>query len=84
MVHDAFFDTVLARVPGRAAEVVAAAREAGVHLRLVDADHVAVSVGQDATSGAIWRLSAPPSRSAATRRLRGPRGWGSGPGRRRT
>ena len=29
VVHDAFFDTVLARVPGRAAEVVAAARRAG-------------------------------------------------------
>ncbi len=40
VVHEDFFDTVLARVPGRAAEVVAAAREAGVHLRLVDDDHV--------------------------------------------
>ena len=40
VVHDEFFDTVLARVPGRAAEVVAAAREAGVHVRHVDADHV--------------------------------------------
>ena len=49
MVHDAFFDTVLARVPGRAAEVVRAARESEVHLRLVDADHVGISVGQDAT-----------------------------------
>jgi glycine dehydrogenase len=48
VVHDAFFDTVLTRVPGRGAAVVAAAREAGVQLRLVDADHVAVSVGQDA------------------------------------
>ena len=48
VVHDAFFDTVLTRVSGRGAAVVAAAREAGVQLRLVDADHVAVSVGQDA------------------------------------
>ena len=38
-----FFDTVLSRVPGRAAEIVAAARALGVHLRLVDADHVGVS-----------------------------------------
>ncbi|HYU84485.1 MAG TPA: glycine dehydrogenase (aminomethyl-transferring), partial [Kribbellaceae bacterium] len=30
VVHDTFFDTVLARVPGRAAEVVAAARDNGV------------------------------------------------------
>lgn len=43
IVHDTFFDTVLARVPGRAAGVVAAARENGVNLRLVDADHVGVT-----------------------------------------
>ncbi|MGY2874832.1 glycine dehydrogenase [Marmoricola sp. URHA0025 HA25] len=46
VVHDAFFDTVLARIPGRAAEVVGAAREGGVHLRLVDADQVGISVGE--------------------------------------
>jgi glycine dehydrogenase len=49
VVHDSFFDTVLALVPGRAEAVVAAARKAGVHLRLVDDDHVGVSVGEDAT-----------------------------------
>ncbi|WP_031507208.1 aminomethyl-transferring glycine dehydrogenase [Streptomyces megasporus] len=43
VVHEAFFDTVVARVPGRAAEVVAAAREAGINLRQVDADHVGVA-----------------------------------------
>jgi glycine dehydrogenase len=58
VVHDAFFDTVLARVPGRAAAVVAAAREAGVHLRLVDADHVAVSVGEDAGVGDLAAVRA--------------------------
>src|SRR6187200_3349777 len=31
-----FVDTVVAHVPGRAGEVVAAARAAGIHLRLVD------------------------------------------------
>ncbi len=46
VVHDAFFDTVLAHVPGRAAEVVGRARERGVHLRLVDDDHVGISVGE--------------------------------------
>ena len=50
VVHDSFFDTVLAEVPGRAAAVVAAARAAGIHLRLVDDDHVGVSVGEDATA----------------------------------
>ncbi|MBG0816401.1 aminomethyl-transferring glycine dehydrogenase [Planomonospora sp. ID82291] len=43
VVHDVFFDTVLARVPGRAERVVATARDNGVNLRLVDADHVGVS-----------------------------------------
>ncbi|MGH3314774.1 MAG: aminomethyl-transferring glycine dehydrogenase, partial [Nocardioidaceae bacterium] len=46
VVHDAFFDTVLAKVPGRATQVVAAAREAGIHVRLVDDDHVGVSTGE--------------------------------------
>ena len=43
VVHDAFFDTVLARVPGRAGDVVAAARERGINLRHADADHVGIS-----------------------------------------
>jgi glycine dehydrogenase len=49
VVHDSFFDTVLAEVKGRAAGVVKAARASGIHLRLVDDDHVGVSVGEDAT-----------------------------------
>lgn len=57
ITHDAFFDTLTVRVPGRAAQVVAAAREGGVNLRLVDADHV--SVACDETTGraqlaAVW------------------------------
>ncbi|MFE9258653.1 aminomethyl-transferring glycine dehydrogenase [Streptomyces sp. NPDC006879] len=52
-----FFDTVTAKVPGRAAEVTAAARAAGVNIRLVDADHV--SAACDETTGraqlaAVW------------------------------
>ncbi|QNP62220.1 aminomethyl-transferring glycine dehydrogenase [Streptomyces genisteinicus] len=57
VVHGSFFDTVTARVPGRAADVVAAARENGVNLRLVDADHVAAAcdetTGRDQLS-AVW------------------------------
>ncbi|HET7430196.1 MAG TPA: aminomethyl-transferring glycine dehydrogenase [Nocardioides sp.] len=58
VVHEQYFDTVLARVPGRAAEVVAAAREEGVHLRHVDDDHVGMSVGEtfdERTLGAVLR-----------------------------
>ncbi|HZD00055.1 MAG TPA: aminomethyl-transferring glycine dehydrogenase [Actinomycetes bacterium] len=46
VVHEHFFDTVLARVPGRAEAVVAAARERGVNLRPVDADHVGISTDE--------------------------------------
>jgi glycine dehydrogenase len=49
VVHEHVFDTVLARVPGRAASIVAAARAAGVNLRLADADHVGVACDQTTT-----------------------------------
>jgi glycine dehydrogenase len=53
VVHDSFFDTVLANVPGRAAAVVSDARAAGIHLRLVDDDHVGVSIGEDVTTAQL-------------------------------
>ncbi|MFI7640132.1 aminomethyl-transferring glycine dehydrogenase [Nonomuraea sp. NPDC049400] len=43
VVHPEFFDTVLVRVPGRAAAVVAAAAERGVNLWRADDDHVSIS-----------------------------------------
>ena len=58
VVHDSFFDTLLAEVPGRAAEVLAAARTAGIHLRLADDDHVGVSVGEDATAAHLKAVRA--------------------------
>ncbi|MEV4755176.1 aminomethyl-transferring glycine dehydrogenase [Micromonospora sp. NPDC049559] len=57
VVHEAFFDTVLARIPGRAAEVVAAAAAAGINLRLVDADRVGISCDETTTEAhlaAVW------------------------------
>ncbi len=45
-VHREFFDTLLVPVPGRAEQVVAAARGVGVHLRQVDGDHVGVSTSE--------------------------------------
>ena len=53
IVHERFFDTIRARVPGRAAEIVADARERGVLLHLVDADTVGVSVGEATTDADI-------------------------------
>ncbi|MGA4684793.1 aminomethyl-transferring glycine dehydrogenase [Micromonospora sp. AB353] len=53
----AFFDTVTATVPGRAAQVVAAAAERNVNLRLVDADRVGISCDETTTPAhlqAVW------------------------------
>jgi glycine dehydrogenase len=47
--HAEFFDTLALRVPGRAAEVVEAARERGLHLRLVDGDRVGLSTSETTT-----------------------------------
>jgi glycine dehydrogenase len=47
--HTEFFDTLALRVPGRAAEVVEAARERGLHLRLVDGDRVGLSTSETTT-----------------------------------
>ncbi|WP_459546481.1 aminomethyl-transferring glycine dehydrogenase [Nocardia sp. X0981] len=49
LVHDAYFDTVLARIPGQAESVVAKAASHGINLRLVDADHVAVACDEATT-----------------------------------
>jgi glycine cleavage system P protein (glycine dehydrogenase) len=49
VAHDTFFDTVLATVDGRAAEIVAKGRELGVTLRMADADHVGIAC--DETTG---------------------------------
>ena len=49
VVHDRFFDTVLARVPGRANEVHAAAKKLGINIWRVDGDHVSVSCDEATT-----------------------------------
>jgi glycine dehydrogenase len=49
VVHDAFFDTLLVRVPGRAAELATAAEELGYNLRRVDADHLGISCDETTT-----------------------------------
>ncbi|MGJ0121052.1 aminomethyl-transferring glycine dehydrogenase [Williamsia sp. MIQD14] len=50
VVKDNYFDTLLVSVPGRAAEVVSAAKnDAGINLRLVDADHVGVACDETTT-----------------------------------
>ena len=57
LAHEAFFDTVTAVVPGRAAGVVAAAEAAGVNLRLVDPDRVGIACDETTTEAhlaTVW------------------------------
>jgi glycine dehydrogenase len=58
VVTPAFFDTVTARVPGRAAQIVAAALERGVNLRRVDADTVGISCDERTTDAHIDAICA--------------------------
>ena len=53
LVHDKYFDTVLARVPGRADEVLAAAKAKGINLWRVDADHVSVACDEATTDAHV-------------------------------
>jgi glycine dehydrogenase len=58
LVHDTFFDTVLARVPGRADEVVAAAKADGINLWRIDADHVSVACDETTTDAHVTAVLA--------------------------
>ena len=56
LVHEHFFDTVCARVPGRADKVMAMALADGINLRRVDDDTVAVSLDQTTDRAVIERV----------------------------
>jgi glycine dehydrogenase len=56
LVHTTFFDTVLANVPGRADEVITAAKANGINLWRVDADHVSVSCDEATTDENVARV----------------------------
>ncbi|UCH75499.1 MAG: aminomethyl-transferring glycine dehydrogenase, partial [Rhodospirillales bacterium] len=45
-IGKAFFDTVTVEVPGRARRIAARAREAGVNLRVIDADRLGMSLDE--------------------------------------
>ena len=53
VLHDTYFDTVLVRVPGRADEVVAAAKADGINLWRNDADHVSVACDETTTDAHV-------------------------------
>ena len=56
-VHDAFFDTLTVRVPGRADEVVAAALEQRVNLRRIDDDTVGIALDETTTDDVLARVA---------------------------
>ncbi len=54
--HTEFFDTVVAHVPGRATQIVAAARAEDLHLWPVDDDHVQIACSQVTTLEHVNRV----------------------------
>ncbi|MBD4480896.1 hypothetical protein GUG87_24745, partial [Xanthomonas citri pv. citri] len=46
VAEEHFFDTITVRVPGRAEQVLQAAEENGVNLRLVDADTLRIAADE--------------------------------------
>ncbi len=49
VVHEHFFDTLTVRVPGRAAEVHAAARDRRINLREIDGDTIGIALDETTT-----------------------------------
>jgi glycine dehydrogenase len=58
VVHDAFFDTITVRVPGRAETVASSARVAGINLRIVDADTIGVTLDETTTPDTVHAVAA--------------------------
>jgi glycine dehydrogenase len=67
VAHAAFFDTVTAVLPGRAAAVLAAAAERGINVRLVDADRVSVACDETTTAADVEAVLAAFGASAGGR-----------------
>jgi glycine dehydrogenase len=57
LASETFFDTVVVTAPGRAERIVGAARDAGIHLRLIDPDRIGMSTGETTSRShleAVW------------------------------
>ncbi|WEK62630.1 MAG: aminomethyl-transferring glycine dehydrogenase [Candidatus Microbacterium colombiense] len=58
VAHDAFFDTVQVRVPGRAAEYAAQARDGyGILLNVADADTISIAVDETTTFSELHQVA---------------------------
>ncbi|MFW6076288.1 MAG: glycine dehydrogenase (aminomethyl-transferring), partial [Hyphomicrobiales bacterium] len=58
VVTENFFDTITVRAPGRAQAIAARAREQRINLRVVDADHLAISFDETTRRSEVERLLA--------------------------
>ena len=59
VVHDAFYDTIKVRVRGQANRIAAKAREARINLRVIDADHLGISLDETTRRRnitALWKV----------------------------
>ena len=56
IVTENFFDTITVRVPGQAARIAAKAREQRINVRVVDADHIGVSLDEATRQSEVERL----------------------------
>jgi glycine dehydrogenase len=57
VVHEAFFDTILVRVPARADDVLATALEHGLNLRRVDVDTVGIALDETTDDEVLERVA---------------------------
>ena len=59
IVHAAYFDTLTVRVPGQAQRIAARAREQRINLRVVDGDHLGISIDETtrrANISTLWNV----------------------------
>ena len=71
---EAFFDTIVVRVPGQAARIAAKARESRINLRFIDANRLGISFDETVKRANLGRSggSSPPRPTAARHRRLGP------------
>jgi glycine dehydrogenase len=72
VVHRSFFDTVLVRVPGGAAQIRDSAKSRGINIWLVDEDHLSVSCDEATTDAHIGDVLAAFGASKADTPFAGP------------
>ncbi len=58
LVHDSWFDTLAVRVPGKASVFLQAAARDEINLRLIDDDHVGISLDETTDDAIVGRVAA--------------------------